>query len=137
MRYLSRSLGSIAALLLLSRSSAAQSVHEVRLEVNAEKEVYRFSPARVTARAGDIVKFRTVSGAPHSIVFEVRGLSEQAHEALNGAMGRRAADLSSPLLTQNGAEYRVVVPNVQPGSYEFYCLPHRAYDMKGTLVVTK
>ena len=137
MRYLSP-LGSVAALLLLlSRPSAAQGVHEVRLEVNVEKEAYRFSPARVTARAGDIVKFRTVSGAPHSIVFEGRGLSEQAHEALNGAMGRRAADLSSPLLTQDGAEYRVVVPNLQPGSYEFYCLPHRAYDMKGTLVVTK
>ena len=55
--------------------------------MNAEKEVYRFSPARVTARPGDIVKFRTVSGAPHSIVFEGRGLTEQAHEALNGAMG--------------------------------------------------
>jgi plastocyanin len=137
-RYLSCNLGTIAALLLLlSRPSAAQSVHEVRLEVDAEKEVYRFDPARVTARAGDILKFRTVSGAPHSIVFEGRGLTEQAHEALNGAMGRRVGDLSSPLLTQNGSEYRVVVPNVQPGSYEFYCLPHRAYDMRGTLVVTK
>jgi plastocyanin len=137
-RNLSRTVGSIAALLLLlNRTAAAQRVHEVSLEVNAEKELYRFAPARVTARPGDILKFRTVSGAPHSIVFEGRGLTEQAHEALNGAMGRRAGDLSSPLLTQNGTEYRVVVPNVQPGSYEFYCLPHRAYDMRGTLLVTK
>jgi plastocyanin len=70
-------------------------------------------------------------------VFEAAGLSEEAHEALNGAMSRRAGDLSSPLLTLEGAEYRMVVPQLSPGVYHFYCLPHRAYDMRGQLRVTK
>jgi plastocyanin len=135
--YYSRTFGPLIALSWLPTASAAQAIHEVSLEVNVEKEVYQFTPARVSVRPGDIVKFRTVSGAPHSIVFEAKGLTEEAHEALNGAMGRRPSDLSSPLLTQNGTEYRVVVPALPPGSYEFYCLPHRAYDMRGTLVVHK
>jgi plastocyanin len=76
-----------------------------------------------------------VSGAPHSVVFEGGGLSSQARGALNAALERRAGDLSSPLLTSNGLEYRLVVPSLDPGSYPFYCLPHRAYDMRGELQV--
>jgi plastocyanin len=118
-------------------TAEAQRVHEIRLEANAEKEVYRFSPANISARAGDVLLFKTVSGTPHSIVFEAQGISGAAHEALNGAMARRAGDLSSPLLSPDGAEYRVTVPALNPGRYEFFCLPHRAYDMRGSLRITK
>ncbi|HEX6433980.1 MAG TPA: hypothetical protein VFZ87_07045, partial [Gemmatimonadales bacterium] len=76
-------------------------------------------------------------GVPHSIVFESAGLNEAAHEALNGAMSRRSGDLSSPLFTQEGAAYRIIVPRVTPGIYHFYCLPHRAYDERGQLRITK
>ena len=115
----------------------AQRVHEIRMDANPAKEVYRFSPAQVTARPGDVLLFKVASGAPHSIVFEGTGLSETGRAALNGAMSRRSADLSSPLLTAEGAEYRIVVPAMAPGSYSFFCLPHRAYDMRGQLRVTK
>jgi plastocyanin len=125
------------ALLLWPVLAQAQKVHEIRLEANTERDTYRFNPEQVTARPGDMLVFRAVSGLPHSIVFESAGLSDQAHEALNGAMSRRAGDLSSPLLTQQGAEYRVVVPQLAPGTYQFFCLPHRAYDMRGELRVTK
>ena len=131
---------SLSSLMLVSWVTAkaeAQKVHEIRLEANPEKEIFRFSPARVTARPGDVLLFRAVSGTPHSIVFEGRGLSGAAREALNGALGRRSADLSSPLLTPDGAEYRIVVPALPPGRYEFFCLPHRAYDMRGVLQISK
>jgi plastocyanin len=131
------SMWSIIALLSWPALAQAQRVHEVRLEANSERETYRFNPDRVTARPGDVVVFKAVSGVPHSIVFESAGLSDQAHEALNGAMSRRAGDLSSPLLTLQGAEYRVVVPQLAPGTYQFFCLPHRAYDMRGQLRITK
>jgi plastocyanin len=116
-------------------TASAQAVHEVRLEVNAEKDEYRFTPASVTARAGDVLVFKVVNGAPHSIVFEGKGLAPRAREALNAAMPRRSADLSSPLLTENGAEYRITVPALPAGRYAYFCLPHRAYDMRGELVV--
>ena len=134
---LKTSMWSFLALLSWPASAQAQKVHEIRLEANSERETYRFNPDRVTARPGDVLVFRAVSGAPHSIVFESAGLSDEAHEALNGAMSRRTGDLSSPLLTLQGAEYRVVVPQLVPGTYQFFCLPHRAYDMRGQLRVTK
>jgi plastocyanin len=55
--------------------------------------------------------------------------------AFNSAMPDRSGDLSSPLLTAAGKEYRMVVPQVPEGTYPFYCLPHRAYDMRGAITV--
>lgn len=121
----------------LTTAGQAQRVHEIRLEANPEKEIYRFSPARIVARPGDVLLFKAATGAPHSIVFEGSKLSGEAHEALNGAMSRRSADLSSPLLTPEGAQYRIVVPSIPPGTYDFFCLPHRAYDMRGVLQIAK
>jgi plastocyanin len=131
------SLWSLVLIGWVTATAEAQKVHEIRLEANPEKEIFRFSPARVTARPGDVLLFRAVSGTPHSIVFEARGLSGAAHETLNGALSRRSGDLSSPLLTPNGAEYRMVVPALPPGRYEYFCLPHRAYDMRGVLQISK
>ncbi|HZA98440.1 MAG TPA: plastocyanin/azurin family copper-binding protein [Gemmatimonadales bacterium] len=127
----------IGAMMFFAKIAEAQKVHDIRLEANPEKETYRFTPPLITARPGDVLLFRAGKGVPHSIVFESTGLTEAAHEALNGAMSRRAGDLSSPMLTVAGSEYRIVVPRLPPGIYHFYCLPHRAYDMRGQLRITR
>jgi plastocyanin len=130
---------SVVVLLLVSASLAsrgsAQATQVVRLIADPAKKSYRFDPSVVSVKPSDVVIFRVMSGAPHSIVFEGDGLSSQARGALNAALVRRAGDLSSPLLTTSGMEYRLVVPSLHPGSYPFYCLPHRAYDMRGELQV--
>lgn len=131
-------LASLTGLVALSVSQVhAQRVLDIRIEADAEKETYRFTPPLITARPGDVLRFRAGGGVPHSIVFEGAGLNEATREALNGAMNRRTADLSSPLLTSEGAEYRIVVPRVAPGIYHLYCLPHRAYDERAQLRITK
>jgi plastocyanin len=127
---------SLAFLISFPGLAVSQRVHQIRMEANTDKETYRFSPSQVTARPGDVLVFKVASGSPHSIVFE-GPLSETARAALNGAMSRRSADLSSPLLTAEGAEYRIVVPSITPGTYSFFCLPHRAYDMRGQLRIAK
>src|SRR5687768_10933623 len=121
-RFLLLSLWPLVLVAWVTAKAEAQKVHEIRLEANPEKEIFRFSPARVTARPGDVLLFRAVTGTPHSIVFESGRLSGPAREALNGALSRRSGDLSSPLLAPNGAEYRMVVPTLPRGSYEFFCL---------------
>ena len=118
-------------------SAVAQTVHIVRLEVDAAREVYRFVPARVTARPGDVLRFRVSSGSPHNVTFEGDRLPPGAHDALNAAMPARTGDLSSPVMDHPGAEYRVVVPSLPPGRYPFFCTPHRVYDMRGELIVVK
>ncbi len=135
MREYSRVFAVLAGLLLLGAArAAAQEVHEIRMVADGEGE-FRFAPASVSARRGDVLLFKAVSGAPHSVVFDGKNLPAQAREKLNAALPRRAGDLSSPLLTEE-AEYRVVIPHGVPaGRYTFFCLPHRAYDMRGEVTV--
>jgi plastocyanin len=125
----------LAGLLALGATpAAAQEVHEIRMMADGKGE-FRFAPASVSARRGDVLLFKAVSGAPHSVVFEGKELTAQAREKLNAAMPRRAGDLSSPLLTE-GSEYRMAVPHgLAAGTYKFFCLPHRAYDMRGEVTV--
>jgi plastocyanin len=127
----------IAAGLLASPGTraAAQETHVVRLVADPAKDVFRFEPASLTVKPNDIVVFRAASGAPHSIVFEGGELSPGVRGAFNSALVGRSGDLSSPLLTASGKDYRMVVPQVPAGRYPFYCLPHRAYDMRGELVI--
>jgi plastocyanin len=125
----------IALSMLLSASAAAQATHVVRLIADAAKEDYRFEPADLAVSPGDVVIFRVASGAPHSVVFEGEGLSPGVRGAINTALPNRSGDLSSPLLTATGKDLRFVVPQIPPGTYRFYCLPHRAYDMRGELRV--
>jgi plastocyanin len=136
MRFMMRmSLAALGLAASTSSSASAQTTHVVRLVANPSTDTYRFEPANVQARPNDVLVFQVVSGAPHSVVFEGKDLGSATRVAFNSAMPSRAGDLSSPLLTASGTEYRMTVPQVPPGSYPFYCLPHRAYDMQGTLMV--
>jgi plastocyanin len=131
----SRTFAVLAGLLALGVGrAAAQQVHEIRMVADGKGE-FSFVPASVAARRGDVLLFKAVSGAPHSVVFEGKDLTAQAREKFNAALPQRSGDLSSPLLTE-GAEYRIVVPSGVPaGTYKFFCLPHRAYDMRGEVTV--
>jgi len=131
----SRTFAVLAGLLALGvGQAAAQEVHEIRMVADGKGE-FSFVPASVSARRGDVLLFKAVSGAPHSVVFEGKDLTAQTREKFNAALPRRSGDLSSPLLTE-GSEYRIVVPSGIPaGTYKFFCLPHRAYDMRGEVTV--
>jgi plastocyanin len=130
----SRLVITFAALLLPGATrAAAQEVHEIRMVAQGKRE-FRFEPASVTARRGDVLLFKAVSGAPHSVVFDGKDLPADARQKFNAALPRRAGELSSPLLTE-GSEYRMVIPQVTSGTYRFFCLPHKAYDMRGEVTV--
>ena len=134
-----RHLTSVATALTLLASAqvtpgSAQTVHEIRLSGDAEAETYAFAPATVTAKAGDVLVFKAVSGGQHGVVFE-SNMPAAVRTALNAAMPRRVGELSGPLMSA-GSEYRIVLPTGMPaGRYRFFCLPHRAYDEVGYLVI--
>jgi len=118
----------------LVTSASAQTVHEIRLSGDADAETYAFAPATVNAKAGDVLVFKAVSGGQHGVVFE-SNMPAAVRTALNAAMPRRVGDLSGPLMSA-GSEYRIVLPAGMPaGRYRFFCLPHRAYDEVGYLVI--
>ncbi|HXE58458.1 MAG TPA: plastocyanin/azurin family copper-binding protein [Gemmatimonadales bacterium] len=116
---------------------AGQTVHEIRLRGDAKTGRYAFVPATIRAKPGDVLRFVVESGAPHAVVFEGGALPPAAKAALNEAMPRRFSDLSGPLLTVAGAEYRMTVPRLPVGRYRFFCQPQQAYEMRGELVVER
>ena len=73
----------------------------------------------------------------HNIAFDADPLAPGVKAALNAAMSNRTGDLSGPVLERTDVEYRLVVPNLPPGRYGFFCTPHRAYDMRGELIVVR
>lgn len=114
---------------------AGQTVHQVELEGDREQGRFRFDPARITVAPGDLVRFVVRSGQPHSVVFDSTGLTSANRSALNQAIPEKMSLLSGPLLTGEGQILEIRVPSLSPGSYRFYCLPHRAYRAEGVMVV--
>jgi plastocyanin len=126
----------IAALTVaLGRPAGAQRVHEVRLEQSAGGGAFRFKPAQVTARPGEILEFRVENGGPYQIAFEPADLTPAGRQQLDQALGSRGGALRGPLLTATGDRFRITVPALPPGRYRFFSLLHLAYRMSGTLIV--
>ena len=124
----------VAALLLipglLLDGSPVARLHSIRLTGDAEKDEYRFSPARLTANRGDTLVFRVESGGPHALGLDPAGLSAVVRDAWNQALPRRRGMLRGPMIREN-QPYAVIIPRgVTPGKYTIFCLPHRAYDMR-------
>ncbi|HEX2204492.1 MAG TPA: plastocyanin/azurin family copper-binding protein [Longimicrobium sp.] len=107
--------------------------HEVKMYM--EGPAARFEPARLTIRAGDRVRFVTVSGAPHNVSFDPAKVPDDAERALAAAMPNQMQPLWGPLLTDPKGEYTIAFTGVKPGTYEFFCMPHMAMGMKGTITV--
>ena len=136
----------VAALLFLlaaTTSAGAQrgaptgTVHEIRLTRGEGEHTFRFVPARVVARPGDVLLFRVGSGSPHSVVFDAADMTPEASRVWSAAMPRRVAPLTSPIFVEEGLEYRIVVPDVPAGRYRFHSLPRLAYDMRGEVEVRR
>lgn len=121
------------ALMLMPGVVLGQQRLVIETRADEEEESYAYQPETVTAKAGDILIFRGAEET-HAVSFE-RGISPAARQALNAAMPNRVGDLAGPLVPA-GREYRITVPASLPaGRYRFFCLPHRAYDEAGWLVI--
>lgn len=102
---------------------------------------YRFVPAELTIKVGDVVNFHNVSGGPHNIEFWADSIPAGAAAALiadmPGGPDKFQGELSSPLLTDVGATYSITFAGVPTGEYKFTCYPHMAMGMHGKLTVTQ
>lgn len=126
----------VVALLGGLRLVRAESMHEIRMTGN------RFAPEEITVRAGDTVRFVNGRGGLHNVAFREDILTPEQKKLLDAAMPgredfRRLAEvpLAGPILVSEGEVYAVAVPALPPGRYEYFCAPHVAAGMKGTIIV--
>jgi plastocyanin len=95
---------------------------------------YRFEPADVTLKSGDVLLFVTVSGHPHNVGFAATNPADFKAQ-INANMPNKLGDLLSPVIMAPGDTYAVSFGGVKPGKYDFDCPLHIANGMKGTVTV--
>jgi plastocyanin len=95
---------------------------------------YKFDPANVTIKSGDIVKFVAASGGPHNVGFDASGIPSGAAAVLQKNMTGQQAPLMGPIVN-NGDSYSVSFAGAPPGQYHYFCLPHQSLNMVGVITV--
>src|SRR5437763_5781008 len=96
---------------------------------------YRFSPARLTISAGDRVRFVVTSGAPHNVAFDDASIPADMREQLDSNMDDKTSPLTGDLKMNAGDSFTVSFAKIKPGTYPYYCTPHRAVGMTGVIIV--
>jgi plastocyanin len=110
---------------------ATGKVHEVRMV--GDERGYRYEPADITVKAGDAIKWVTISGPPHNVAFQ--NVPADAKAQLSANMPNQLSDLSSPMMINAGESYQMSFAGVKPGKYEYICTPHIAMNMRGSVTV--
>jgi plastocyanin len=106
---------------------------EVRMAL--EGGSYKFDPASITVRPGDRVRFVVAGGAPHNVAFDPELIPDDVEEALSANMPEQMSPLAGPLVMKDGDSYTISFDGVKPGTYTFFCMPHVAMGMRGTVIV--
>jgi plastocyanin len=107
--------------------------HDVNMMLDGN--TYKFDPAELTIKAGDVVTFHNKSGGPHNVSFWADSIPAGGADKLKAAMPDQMAPLEGPLLTEVDGTYKVSFAGAPTGEYKFYCLPHLALGMHGKITV--
>ena len=108
--------------------------HEVKMIGDAQG--YRFEPANITVKAGDGIKFITVTGGPHNVAFDAADPAVAAVKGqLDANISEKMGELSSAMKMNANESITVSFAKIAPGNYPYHCVPHLAMGMKGVITV--
>jgi plastocyanin len=95
---------------------------------------YRFVPAELTVKAGDVIQYHNRSGGPHNVAFWADSIPAGGAEAIQ--IVDQMAPLTSQMVVEQDAVITVNVAASAPtGEYRFTCQPHSAMGMHGKVTV--
>ncbi|MEO5800966.1 MAG: plastocyanin/azurin family copper-binding protein [Gemmatimonadales bacterium] len=114
-------------------AAATGARHEVQMM--QEGTTYKFSPADLTIKAGDVVVFKNVSGGAHNVAFKSDSIPAGAEAILDAAIADKMGPLSSALIAAPGDSLVVSFAGAPVGAYHFTCTPHMAMGMHGMITV--
>ncbi len=113
--------------------AATGATHDVNMELQGS--TYKFDPAELTIKRGDVVQFHNKSGGPHNVSFWGDSIPAGAADKLTAGMPDQMGPLQGPLLAEQDGIYKVTFAGAPAGVYKFYCLPHLALGMHGKITV--
>ncbi len=112
---------------------ATGETHEVAMDFDGK--VGKFTPAELTIKTGDVVKFVVKSGPPHNVGFVADSIPAGAADVLNKAMAETMAPLTGPMKVGIGEGYDISFAGAPAGVYHFHCTPHVPFGMHGVITV--
>lgn len=115
---------------------AAATGASIDVDMVLEGTAYKYVPAAITAKAGDVIKFHNKSGGPHNVAFEAGKVPAGADAAIDAALGAgKMGPLTGALMVEQDAVFSLNTAGFPAGKYAFNCTPHLALGMKGELTV--
>lgn len=118
--------------------AAAPAATGATVDVNMELvgSAYKYDPATITVKAGDVIRFHNKSGGPHNIAFDGAGIPAGSSGAVDAALGAtKMGPLTGALVMEPDAIITFSTAGLPAGAYNFHCTPHQALGMKGVLTV--
>jgi len=119
-----------------ARPAAPAAGTPIRVQMKQTGSRYLFEPANFSVPQGGVVDFVNVSGFPHNVEFEPGKIPAGAADVLNRNMLNRLGPVQGPMMTTANQTYRVSFAGAPVGTYDYFCLPHKALNMKGVITVT-
>ncbi|MEM9135832.1 MAG: plastocyanin/azurin family copper-binding protein [Cyanobacteria bacterium P01_F01_bin.42] len=103
-------------------TAPSASAETVSVIVGGGPTILAFEPAQVEVQPGDQIHFEIGAGAPHNVVFDSNTPSD-------------FTTLTHKDLEQSGSWDVTVPDDATPGTYDYWCDPHRGAGMLGKIVV--
>ena len=96
---------------------------------------HQFDPKSLTVEAGETVTWENSTDEAHTVTAAQSALPEGADYFSSGGAADEdeATDSVADELIQPGDTFEATF--TEPGTYRYYCIPHRADGMEGTIVV--
>lgn len=113
-------------------SATTGTTHEVQMVQDGA--AFKYVPAELTIKAGDVVVFKSVSGGLHNVQFWADSIPTGASAVIDAAISNKQGPLASALVNA-GEEISISFAGAPVGDYRFTCLPHMAMGMHGKITV--
>jgi plastocyanin len=104
-------------------NTAPASAETFTIKMGGDGGTLQFDPPALTIKAGDTVKWVNNKLSPHNVVFD----STKVAEAQAGKLSHKSLAFSA------GESFESTFS--EPGTYTYYCEPHRGAGMTGTITV--
>ncbi|MBD1217413.1 MAG: plastocyanin [Aphanizomenon flos-aquae Clear-A1] len=99
------------------------------IKLGTDRGLLQFQPKKITVKAGDTIEWKNNKVPPHNVVFDAK-----KNPTKNAALAKSLSH--KKLLMSPGQKVTTVIPaDATPGSYTFYCEPHRGAGMVGKIIV--
>ncbi|MCS7030508.1 MAG: plastocyanin [Gloeomargarita sp. SKYG116] len=98
-----------------------------QIKMGADNGMLAFQPAQLTIQRGDTVEWLNNKLPPHNVVFSS---VPNGDKALAEKLSHQA------LVYKPGDSFSITFgPDLPPGTYTYYCTPHRGAGMQGKIIV--